>query len=274
MSFHSEQNTHLSQSPEIPASGAETGSTSQQQPHESQAADAETGTTQDPLPPGAPFGKAYIARPSALLVDVNNKGEIVHQQRFWVPATSETIQNLPQTPPRGVRVGISNIGLDNETSKFILDSSTKMFPIGGDNIPYKIPGKEGLRKILESGLYALTGELTGEFASFLEKKSVARLNAHRLQELCQEGAVPAHNFFIAQSNIFVSSLPSRPFPDRSYMLHEQGFSSCRLQSPARTWYGGLGGFSLRFWETFSEVSIDRNENGSAESEIPQYCLVH
>ena len=58
------------------------------------------------------------------------------------------------------------------------------------------------------------------------------------------------------------------------MLHEQGPSSCHLQSPARTWYGGLNGLSLRFWETISEVSIDRNGNGGAESEIPQYCLVH
>ena len=277
MSFHSEQNTHLPPSPEIPASGAETGSASQQQPHESQAADVETGPTQNPLPPGAPFGEAYIARPSTSVVDVNNKGEILHQQRYWVTPTSDPYQNLPETPSGGIRVVIMNIGLDSETSKLIFEDSTNFDSSHNvselDRIPYDIPLKEVLRIGLRSGLYPLTSGPGGQYASSVAKKRVALLNAHRLQEICQEGAVPGDNIFITQSNIFESSLPSRPYPDRSYMLHEQGSRSCHLQSPARTWYGGLGGLSLRFWETLSEVSVYRNDNGSAESEIPQFCLV-
>ena len=197
----------------------------------------------------------------------------MHQQRCWVTAASlETYQKLPEIPPKGIRVVISNIGVDNEYRRSHLEHFTKRDPSHvvsrPDSIPYKIPWKENLRIIKQSGLYPLKSGPIRELASLVGMKSVARLNAHRLQELCQKRAVPTNTIFVAQSNIFESSLPSRPFPDTSYMLHEQGPSACRLQSSARTWYGGLAGLSLRFWETLSEVSVQRNDDGNAESEIP------
>ena len=48
------------------------------------------------------------------------------------------------------------------------------------------------------------------------------------------------------------------------MLHEEETS---LQSPPRTWYSGPKGLNLRFWETLSEVTVERNDDGSAKSEI-------
>ena len=250
MAIGSEQNNH-SPAPGTAAGGGQRGSTSQQRPHESQAADVERGTIQNTLPPGTPFEKIYTARPSISVAHINHKGEIVHQERCWVTAaTLETYQNLPEIPPKGIRVVISNIGVDNENRGSHLEHSTKTDLSHNvsqpDSIPYKIPWKENLRIIKQFGLYPLESEPIRELVSLVGMKSVARLNAHRLQGLCQKRAVPTNTIFVAQSNIFESSLPSRPFPDTTYMLHEQGPSACRLQSSARTWYSGLAGLSLRF----------------------------
>ena len=274
MSIRSEQNNQV-QPPGNLTSRHEKRLTSKQQHHESQAADVERGTTQNALPPATPFEKIYIARPSISVAHINHKGEIVHEQRYWATAaTLETYQNLPEIQPKEIRVVISNIGVDNENRRSHLEYFTKPnsshYVSQPDSIPYKIPWKENLRIIKESGLHPLESGPMGELVSFWGMKSVARLNAHRVQELCQRRAVPTNTIFIGQSNIFQSSLPSRPFPDTSYMLHEQGPSACRLLSSARTWYSGLAGLSLRFWETLSEVSVQRNDNGSAESEIPWY----
>ena len=192
----------------------------------------------------------------------------MYQRRNWV--TTNLDAHLPEIPPRGIRVVVSNIGADSEDRKSHLENFTNPSPIvsSPDSIPYKIPWKEYSRLIELSALHPLEIGPMRELASLWEMKSVARLNAHRLQELCQEQAEPTNTIFIDQSNIFQSSLPARPFPDTSYMLHEQGPSTCRLQSSARTWYSGFAGHSLRFWETLSEVSVQRNGNGSAASEIP------
>ena len=272
MSIRSEQGNQVQSHGNV-ASRDEKSLTSQQQPHESQAADVERGTTQNTLPLGTSFEKLYIARPSISVAQINHKGEIVNQERYWVTAaTLETYRNLPEIQPKGIRVVISNIGVDNEDGRSNPEYFTNRNPSRNvsrpDSISYKIPWKENLRIIKQSGLHPLESGPMGELASFWGMKSVARLNAHRLQELCQRRAVPTNTTFIGQSNIFQSSLPSRPFPDTSYMLHEQGPSACRLQSSARTWYSGLAGLSLRFWETLSEVSVQRNNNGSAESENP------
>ena len=278
MSVHPEQSTY-SQPLESPVSGCESFSTAQQQPLESQAADVERGPTQNPWPPGTSLEKVYIARPSIYVVHIDHKGQIVPRQRDWVTATSrETYQNLPEIPLKGIRVVISNIGVDHEGYEFLLERFAKRNPIHKvsrlETIPYEIPWRETIRVIKKYCLFPFENSPYREVATLEGMKSVARLNAHRLQELCQKGVVPMNNIFIAQSNIFESSLPSRPYPDRYYLLHEEGHSSCHLQSSARTWYGGLAGLCLRFWEILSEVSVRRNTNGSVESEIPYYSAVH
>lgn len=277
MSLHSRQNNHM---PPLESftSESEGSSTSQQQPQASQADDVERGTAQNTVPPGTPLETVYIARPSIFIATVNHRGKIVHRRRDWVTkTTSEMIDNLPEVPPKGIRVAVINIGVDNESAKVLLKYLGKTTQSDNDSQldvrSYKIPWKERLRYALRSSVYDTDG-LNGEFSSLVGTRSVAHLNAHRLQQLCQEGAVAENDIFIAQSNILESSLPSSPYPDRYYMLHEEGSSSCRLQSSARSWYHGWSGLNLRFWETLSEVAVCRRDDGGAEGEVPQYSPVH
>ena len=230
MSVHSEQSIH-SQPLESPGSGFESFSTAQQQPYEAQAADVERETTRNALAPGKPFGDLYTARPSIFIVPITHKEEIVYRQRHWVTATtfSDDYQNLPDIPPKGIRIGILNVGVYDETGESIVEWLKQTSPFynvsGLDMIPYKLPWREFWPVTKDTGFNLLE--------NLLGMKRLARLNAHRLQELCQKRAIPPNNIFIAQSNIFESSLPSRPYPDRFYMLHEEG-RSCPLQSSGRT----------------------------------------
>ena len=258
MSVHSEQNIHL-QPLESPVRGVESFWTAQQQPLEHRAADVEREATQDTTLSAKSFEEVYIPRPSVFIVHITHTGKIVHRQRYWVTARSlEIYQNLPDIPPNGIRVVILIVGVEDQIGKCLLKNLTKIHPShslsGHDSIPYKIPLRELWRMSKESGLSSLESGLPEELANLAEIKKLARLNAHRLQELYQKRAVPPDNVFIAQSNIFESSLPSGPYPDRFYMLHEEGHS-CPLQSSAQTWYGGPSGLSLGFWETLSEVSV-------------------
>jgi hypothetical protein len=244
-----------------PADERENGATPHQQPGGPQATDIEKGTTQKPWPPANSIEEDYVPRPSIFMIHFDNKGEIKYQGRAWGKDADTFSKEVPDPPANGLQVVILDLGPDDTDFK----PNQLLDPSSDEPLKHKIGWKLQLRMGRQGAIYG-SGDDVAE--AYLEWKR-SLLNVWRLQNICRKDVDSTGLIFTAQANIFESLLPSRPFPDRFFML-EQGGALSSSQSPARTWHNNIGAFNIRFWKTFSKVSVMREEGDRAVGKAPYF----
>ena len=246
------------------------GSTSEHHTDESPAEDIERGTSQNSRPPKSstkPAEPKYSAYPSVTIIDICNNGTIKQQARIW--ATDFVASQLPELKNNWIRVKILDIGHNPEQSEAVNTSVKKFFshetpPHGLQQ--HKHGWKQRLQIIRKSVFFPTSLPHYESLETYLVSVNAARLNAVRLHALCEKKSTNIDPVFIAQFYIFQSSLPSLPYPERYFMLHDGAIGETHLQSPAMTWASGIEGIPLEFWEILSEVKVSWTQDSRAESE--------
>ena len=245
------------------------GSTSEHHTDQTRAEDIERGPSQHPPPPKSGTKSAepeYSAYPSVTVIDICNNGTIKQQARLW--AKDYVASQIPELKNNWIRVNILDIGHDlghsDVTNTFVKKVMLPETPPHGLQQPTM--GWKQLRHIVRKSFFFPTSTPFDESLETHQSENAARLNAVRLHALCEKKRTNIDPVFITQSNIFQSSLPSLPFPERYYMLHNGGIGETPLQSPARTWASGINGFPLEFWEILSLLKVSWAQDNRAESE--------